>query len=139
MIGLKVGVWHAGFLVGSVLLCIAYSVSLPFLVWLIVWSRNTLFALLIFYVYCFVSTGLEFRSEIFYPLWNNQLYHRLIDIFYYGLPQLDGMLANAADVLRHPELWQALSTLPVQHFLFSLAIGVCYFILAVTIFGKNDY
>jgi ABC-type transport system involved in multi-copper enzyme maturation permease subunit len=139
MIGLKVNVWHAGLVVGSVLLCIAYSVSLPFLVWLIVWSRNTFFALLIFYAFCFVSTGLEFRSEIFYSLWNNPWYHRLIDIFYYGLPQLDGMLADATDVLRHPDFWQALHALPGQHFLFSLAIGICYLILAITVFAKNDY
>ena len=139
MIGLKVGVWHAGFLVGSVLLCIAYSFCLPFLVWLIVWSRNTLFALLIFYAFCFVSTGLEFRSEIFYSLWNNQLYHRLIDTVYYCLPQLDGMLADASDALRHPALWQALTTLQAHHFLFSLVVGICYFILAVTIYAKNDY
>jgi hypothetical protein len=139
LIGLKVGVWLTGFLVGSGLLCVAYSVCLPFLVWLIVWSRNTLFALLIFYAYCFVSTGLEFRSETFYSLWNNHFYHRLIDAFYYGLPQLDGMLADATDALRHPEIWQAITTLPGQHFLFSLAIGLCYCILAVSIFEKNDY
>jgi ABC-type transport system involved in multi-copper enzyme maturation permease subunit len=139
MIGLKVGMWNAGLLVGSGLLCMAYSISLPFLVWLIIWSRSTLFALLIFYAFCFVSTGLEFRSQIFYSLWNNQLYHRLIDIFYYALPQLDGMLADASDTLRHPAFGQALSTIPAHHFLYSLAVGIGYLILAVTTFAKNDY
>ena len=139
IIGLKIGVWHTGFFVGSVLLCAAYSFCLPFLVWLIVWSRKTLFALLIFYVYCYISTGLEFRSEIFYSLWNNQFFHRLIDLFYFGLPQLDGMLADAADALRYPAFGQAISSLPVHHFLWSLAIGICYLILAIAIFAKNDY
>jgi hypothetical protein len=139
MIGLKVGVWHTGFLVGSTLLCIAYSVSLPFLVWLVVWSGNTTFGLLIFYMYCVISTGLEFRSVTFYPLWNNYFYHRFVDLFYYGVPQLDGMLADAADTLHHPSLLQVLKTLSFQHFEYSLAIGIGYTIFAVIIFRKRDY
>jgi hypothetical protein len=139
ILGVKVGVWHAGLFVGSMLLCIAYSVSLPFLLWLMIWSKRTLFALLLFYSYCFISTGLEFRSILFYPLWNNHLYHRLIDTFYYGLPQLDGMLADTANAIRHPDFWQAMLTLTTHHFLYSFIIGTCYFCAAVAIFAKNDY
>jgi ABC-type transport system involved in multi-copper enzyme maturation permease subunit len=139
IIGWKTGIWHGGFLAGSVMLCIAYSACLPFLIWLIVWSRNTLFSILIFYIYCFISTGLEFRSAVLYPYWNNVLYYRLIDCFYYGLPQLDGMLADAANALRHPAVGQAFSTMPVHHFFFSLAVGICYLGFAVAVFQKGDY
>ncbi|HVN47744.1 MAG TPA: hypothetical protein VMU30_02865 [Bacteroidota bacterium] len=139
MIGVKVGVWHMGFLVGSVFLCFAYSFCLPFFIWLIVWSKKPWFALLIFYAYCYISSGLEFRSEVFYSLWNNQLYHCLIDLLYFGLPQLDGMLADASESVWQPDFWQALFSLPVHHYLWSLAIGSCYLIFANIIFTKNDY
>lgn len=139
IIGLKTGLWHGGFLAGSMLLFFAYSLSISFFLWLVLWSKNIFFSLAIFYMYCFISTGLEFRSAIFYSLWKNEWYHRLIDGFYYILPQLDGMLADAATMLRHQSVSQAWYSLSAHHYLFSCASGLAYLFIAGFLFTKCDF
>ena len=94
--GIKVGVWHAGFLLATVMAIIVYVFYFSLVAVTAVVSRSSGFAIMLAFIYSFFSGALEIREMALYRLWDNVIYHRALDALYYGTPQVTAMMNNAA-------------------------------------------
>jgi ABC-type transport system involved in multi-copper enzyme maturation permease subunit len=97
--GLKAGVWHWAFLSSVIYVIYAFICffSVVTLVGLI--TRSSGFSILLAFVFSFVSLVLEARERGLYLLWDNVVYRRILDAFYYLTPQLNAMLDNSTRVV----------------------------------------
>ena len=137
--GLKLGVWHWAFLSSLIYVFFAFACfySVVTIVGLI--TRSTGFTVLISFCFMFISWGLEAREHGLYILWNNVVYHRLLDALYYLTPQLNAMLENSSRVIIKSALFPATPEFTFMPYLYSLGSAVLMYVLSVWYFSRRDF
>ncbi len=131
--GLKTGVWNFIFLYSFVVFLFIFAIMLCFIVLLGVIMRSSGFTIMFAFIYIFIADPLlTNRTLLLYPLWNNTVFHRLIDGVYYVLPQLSAIQKNTVMLLSG-------SHMNPYPFYTTTASGVAAFILASILFQKKDF
>jgi ABC-type transport system involved in multi-copper enzyme maturation permease subunit len=137
--GLKIGVWHWGFL--SSVLYVVYAFICFFSVVTIIGliTRSTTLSIMLAFSFSLISWGLELRERGLYLLWNNVVYHRVLDALYYLTPQLNAMLDNSSRVIgKHPFIPNP-PEFTLMPFLYSFFSTCLLYFLSVWYFSRQDY
>jgi ABC-type transport system involved in multi-copper enzyme maturation permease subunit len=131
--GLKLGVWNWGFLLSSLLTTLVYAALFSIVAFFGVLSRGAAISILGGFIYLLVAAPvLESRERIFYPLFDSDVARRVIDGFYWALPQLSAM----QEQIRRLITAQPFSSTPfLQASISSLIILAC----AAWLFEKKDF
>jgi ABC-type transport system involved in multi-copper enzyme maturation permease subunit len=137
--GFKLGVWHYGFLVAGLLVSYAFICYFSIVSFVAIWTRNAIMSIVIGLFFSFVSIGLEGREKGLYKLWDNGIYHRALDAFYYLTPQLDGMLSNAARLIGQVPFSQEQVAFTPAPFLYSLGAAAIFYGLSIYYFTSRDF
>lgn len=137
--GVKIGFWEWRFLVAGFLVAYAFLCYFSVLSFLALWSRNTVLTIMLGLLFAFVSMILESRGQGLYLLWDNSIFHRVVDIFYYATPQLDAMLSNASILVAGIPLALNQPTFTITPFLYSLGAAGLFYGLSIYIFTKRDF
>lgn len=137
--GIKLGLWHTPLLIAGFLLTFIFIVyfSIVALVGLI--SRNAGFTIMLSLSYIMISWGLESRERGLYRLWENVVYHRLLDGLYYILPQIGGMLENSSYFVGGTAVRPFPHEFSIMPFLWSFGSATLFYYLAVRKFSHTDY
>jgi ABC-type transport system involved in multi-copper enzyme maturation permease subunit len=139
VLGIKVGIWHAGFLESSLFVAFAYACLFSIVALFGVLTRSTGFSVLCAFVFYFVSAGLETREQGLYLLWDNAVFHRVLDAFFYLIPQIDGMLRNAAILVGREAAFAGTASFSWMPFLYSFLSAALFYALSVWYFSRQDY
>lgn len=139
--GIKVGVWHGGFLLASLLIVVTYALYFSVVTITALISRSSGIAIMLSFVYWMYSGIMETREMLLYRLWDNDIYHRVLDGLYYATPQLSGMIRSAAQLIGTFPMRQGMtvtefSFLPYVYSLFSASL---LYALAARYFSRQDY
>jgi len=136
ILGLKAGVWHWAFLSSVIYVIYAFICffSVVTLVGLI--TRSSSFSILLAFVFSFVSLVLEARERGLYLLWDNVVYQRVLDVFYYITPQLNAMLENSTRVVGRLPYAPEFTIMP---FVYSFFSTLLLYSLSAWYFSRQDY
>jgi ABC-type transport system involved in multi-copper enzyme maturation permease subunit len=137
--GIKLGVWHTGFVTAGLLVSYAFVCYYSIVAFIGVWSRNAILSIIFGLFFSFTSIGLEAREKGLYQIWDNVIYHRALDAIYYLTPQLDGMLSNATRLIGQIPFGQEQATFTIAPYLWSLASATLFYALSIYYFSKQDY
>ena len=137
--GLKLGVWHWGFLSSVVFVVYAFVCffSVVTIVGLI--TRSTGFSIMLAFAFSIISWGLELREKGLYRLWDNAVYHRLLDALYYLTPQLNAMLENSSRVIGKNPFIPSPAEFTFMPYLYSFFSTSLLYGLSVWYFSRQDY
>jgi ABC-type transport system involved in multi-copper enzyme maturation permease subunit len=137
--GLKVGVWHWGFLSSTLYVVYAFVCffSVVTLVGLI--TRSAGFSIMLAFVFSIVSWGLEVRENGLYLLWDNVVYHRFVDALYYLTPQLNAMLENSTRVIGKLPYTPNAADFTFMPFIYSFFSTCLLYFLSIWYFSRQDY
>jgi ABC-type transport system involved in multi-copper enzyme maturation permease subunit len=137
--GLKVGVWHWGFL--SSVIYVVYAFVCFFSVVTIVGliTRSASFSIMLAFIFSIVSWGLEVRENGLYRLWDNVVYHRLLDALYYLTPQLNAMLENSTRVIGKLPYIPNPMEFTFMPYIYSFFSTCLLYALSVWYFSRQDY
>ncbi len=137
--GIKLEVWHWGFLSSVIYVVFAFFCyySVVAIVGLI--TRSTGFSILLAFMFSIISWGLELREKGLYRLWDNIVYHRLLDGLYYLTPQLNAMIDNSTLVVgRHPFI-PGQAEFVITPFICSFFSTCLIYALSIWYFSRQDY
>jgi ABC-type transport system involved in multi-copper enzyme maturation permease subunit len=137
--GIKIDVWHTGFLAASLLVAYAFICYFSIVSFVAIWTRNAVLAIVIGLFFSFISIGLEAREKGLYRLWDNSIYHRTLDAFYYLTPQLDGMLTNSVRLIGKLPFSQDAAPFSPAPFLYSLGTAALFYGLSIYYFSSRDF
>ncbi len=137
--GLKVAVWHAGFLEAGLLVSFAFVCYYSIVAFIGIWSRSAIMSIIFGLFFSFTSIGLEAREKGLYRIWDNGVYHRALDLLYYLTPQLDGMLTNAGRLIGSVPFGQDQAPFTIVPFIWSLASAILFYGLSIYYFSKQDF
>jgi hypothetical protein len=142
--GIKVGIWPWNFLLACILAAIAFTFYFSVVVITGLITRSQGFSIMLAFLFWFLSDGLESRQHGLYRLWDNVVYHRILDCLFYVTPQVSGMLENAGRVIGKNPLVQmvnpqAAASFDVMPFVYSLLSATLLFALAARYFARQDY
>jgi ABC-type transport system involved in multi-copper enzyme maturation permease subunit len=137
--GVKLGVWHWGFLSSVVYVVYAFVCffSVVTIVGLI--TRSTGFSIMLAFAFSIISWGLELRENGLYRLWDNVVYHRLLDALYYLTPQLNAMLENSSRVIGKNPFIPSPAEFTYMPYLYSFFSTSLLYGLSVWYFSRQDY
>jgi ABC-type transport system involved in multi-copper enzyme maturation permease subunit len=137
--GLKVGVWHWAFLSSVIYVIYAFVCffSVVTIVGLI--TRSAGFSIMLAFVFSIVSWGLEVRENGLYKLWDNVVYHRLLDALYYLTPQLNAMLENSTRVIGKLPYIPNAPDFTFMPFVYSLFSTCLLYFLSIWYFSRQDF
>ena len=137
--GSRIGIWHWGFLSSVIYVIIAFFCyySVVAIVGLI--TRSTGFSILLAFLFSIISWGLEKREQGLFVIWDNSIYHRLLDGLYYLTPQLSAMLENSTRIVGEMPLMQQSVEFTIIPFVYSLLATSLLYFLAVLYFSRQDY
>ena len=137
--GLKIGAWQSKFLLAGLLVSYAFVCYFSIVSFIAVWSRNTVLSIVFGLFFAFISMGLETRETGLYLLWDNLIYHRMLDAFYYVTPQLDGMLGYAGSLIGRMPMAKNFAEFRIAPYLYSLGSSVLFYGLSIYYFSKRDF
>jgi ABC-type transport system involved in multi-copper enzyme maturation permease subunit len=137
--GLKAGVWHWGFLSSVIYIIYAFTCLFSVVTIAGLITRSAGFSILIAFSFALISTGLELRERFFYLLWDNTIYHRLLDTLYYLTPQLNAMLENSSRVIGNNILALNQAEFTFMPFLYSFFSASLLYGLSIWYFSRRDY
>ena len=137
--GLKVGIWHFGLLSAALLVSYAFICYYSIVSLIGIVTKSGTLSIVFGLIFMFVSSGLEHRTTGLFSIWNNQLYHKTLDVVYYLTPQLDGMLRNAASLIGQSPRANEPNVFSVLPFVFSTATATLYYALSALYFSKHDF
>jgi ABC-type transport system involved in multi-copper enzyme maturation permease subunit len=142
--GIKVGVWHWKFLLACLLAATAFTFFFSVAAFTGLVTRSQGFSIMLAFLFWFFSGALAAREFGLYRLWDNAVYHRVLDGLFYTTPQVSGMLENAARVIGKNPFErmlapQALADFTIMPFVYSLLSATLIFALAAYFFSKQDY
>jgi ABC-type transport system involved in multi-copper enzyme maturation permease subunit len=137
--GLKLGVWHWAFLFSVVHLLYAFAALFSIVTICGLITRSSGLTIMLTFVFTIVSWGLELREKGLYRLWDNVIYHRVMDGLYYLLPQFSGMLDNSTRVIGKNPFVPLTPEFTYIPFLYSFLSTVLIYGLAVLYFERQDY
>jgi ABC-type transport system involved in multi-copper enzyme maturation permease subunit len=137
--GLKVGVWHWGFLSSTIYVVYAFVCffSVVTIVGLI--TRSAGFSIMLSFIFTLISWGLEVRESGLYRLWDNIVYHRLLDALYYLTPQLNAMLENSTRVIGKLPYIPNAPDFTFTPFIYSFFSTCLLYFLSIWYFSRQDY
>ncbi|MGD0037184.1 MAG: hypothetical protein ABSC53_07825 [Bacteroidota bacterium] len=137
--GLKVGVWHWGFLSSTIYVVYAFVCffSVVTIVGLI--TRSAGFSIMLSFIFTLISWGLEVRESGLYRLWNNIVYHRLLDALYYLTPQLNAMLENSTRIIGKLPYIPNAPDFTFMPFIYSFFSTCLLYFLSIWYFSRQDY
>lgn len=137
--GLKAGVWHWGFLSSVIYVIYAFICYYSLVAFVGLVLRSTGFSILLAFAYSLISWVLEIREAGLYLIWNNNIYHKVLDAVYYLTPQLNAMLENSTRVVgKHPFILNQ-PEFTYMPFLYSFLSASLFYGLAIWIFSRRDY
>ena len=137
--GLRLGIWNFEFLVAGILVSYAFVCYFSLVSFIAVWTRNTVLTILFGLIFAFISKGLETRETGLYLLWDNSIYHRFLDAFYYITPQLDGMLTNAERLIGQLPFSIEAAGFSFTPYVYSLGSAILFCYLSAYYFSKRDF
>jgi len=133
IIGFKVGVWNVHFLFAALSLTFVFACLFSLTLALGVLFRNTAIPIIGSFLHLFVIGGiLEHRDQSLFLISENAVYRRIIDGFYYLLPQISAMQENVANLIMQ-------QTITWEPFVQSFLVAALYFGAAVVLFMKMDF
>jgi ABC-type transport system involved in multi-copper enzyme maturation permease subunit len=137
--GLKLDVWHWAFLSSVIYVVYAFVCyfSIVTIVGLI--TRSAGFSIMFAFIFSIISWGLELREKGLYRLWDNVIYHRLLDVLYYLTPQLNAMLDNSTRVIGKLPFVPNPAEFTIMPFLYSFFSTSLLYGLSVWYFSRQDY
>ena len=137
--GLKVGVWHWGFLSSTLYVVYAFVCffSVVTLVGLI--TRSASFSIILAFFFSLVSWGLEARENGLYRLWDNVVYRRFLDALYYLTPQLNAMLENSTRVIGKLPYLSNAPDFTFMPFIYSFFSTCLLYFLSIWYFSRQDF
>ena len=137
--GLKAGVWHWGFL--SSVIYVVYAFVCFFSVVTIVGliTRSAGFTIMLAFVFSIISWGLEVRETGLYRIWDNVVYHRLLDALYYLTPQLNAMLSNSTRVIGKIPYIPNVPDFTFMPFIYSFFSTCLLYFLSIWYFSRQDF
>ena len=137
--GLKAGVWHWGFLSSTIYVVYAFVCffSIVTIVGLI--TRSATFSIMLSFIFTLISWGLEVRENGLYRLWDNVVYHRLLDALYYLTPQLNAMLENSTRIIGKLPFIPNAPDFTFMPFIYSFFSSCLLYFLSVWYFSRQDY
>jgi len=142
--GIRVGVWHWKFLVACLLAAVAFTFYFSVVVFTGLVTRSQGFSIMLAFLFWFLSGALAGREFGLYRLWDNVIYHRVLDGLFYTTPQVSGMLENATRVIGNNPFDRmlgphAVADFTIMPFVYSLLSATLIFALAARYFSKQDY
>jgi ABC-type transport system involved in multi-copper enzyme maturation permease subunit len=137
--GLKAGVWHWGFLSSVIYVIYAFTCLFSIVAIAGLITRSAGFSILITFSFALISSVLETREKFLYLLWDNNIYHRILDVFYYLTPQLNAMLENSSRVISNNLLIFNPVEFTFMPFLYSLLSASLLYGLSIWYFSRRDF
>jgi ABC-type transport system involved in multi-copper enzyme maturation permease subunit len=137
--GLKIGVWHWGFLSSVIYVVFAFFCyySVVAIVGLI--TRSAGFSIMLAFLFSIISWGLEVRERGLYHLWDNVVYHRFMDGLYYLTPQLNAMLENSSRIVGNSPFMPNQAEFTIIPFVYSFCSTCLLYLLSIWYFSRQDY
>jgi len=141
VVGLKFGVWHWKFLASSLLISYSFACLVVLLFAAGLLMRNTGLVTMFGFIFYVFSWGLESRTRGLNLLWDNAVYHRILDALYYLTPQLSAMLTNATRFVGHSAIANPMEpqTMNWMPYVYSLASATLIYLLSAWYFYRRDY
>jgi ABC-type transport system involved in multi-copper enzyme maturation permease subunit len=143
--GLRLNIWHWKFLLSVLMVCVAFLFYFSVVALAGIMTKSGGFAIMFGFVYTFFSGALQMREMTLYHWWNNVIYHRTLDAFYYLTPQLSDMLDKASLIIgkfpfgRSPVQEVTASGFDIMPFVYSLLSAALLYGLAAFYFSRQDY
>jgi hypothetical protein len=137
--GIKLGFWYAPLLIAGFLLTVIFIVYFSIVALIGLLSRNSGFTIMASLSYIMISWGLESRVHGLYRLWENRVYHRILDGLYYILPQIGGMLDNSSRFVGGSAMRPIPAAFTPEPFLWSIASATLLYFIAIRKFSRTDY
>ena len=142
--GIKVGIWPWSFLLACILAAVAFTLYFSVVMITGLMTRSQGFSIMLAFLFWFLSGALDSREHGLYQLWDNDIYHRILDGLYYVTPQVSGMMENAARIIGENPLVrmvnpQAVAGFTFMPFVYSFLSATLIFVLAALYFTKQDY
>lgn len=137
--GLKLGVWHWGFLSSVIYVVYAFICFFSIVTIAGLITRSAGISIMLAYSFSIISWGLELREKGLYILWDNVVYHRLLDALYYLTPQLNAMLDNSSRVIGKNPFIPYTSEFTFMPFIYSLFSTCFLYFLSCWYFSRQDY
>jgi ABC-type transport system involved in multi-copper enzyme maturation permease subunit len=137
--GLKAGVWHWAFLSSVIYVIYAFFCFFSIVTLVGLTTRSAAFSILLAFLFSFVSLALEARERGLYLLWDNVVYRRVIDAFYYLTPQLNAMLDNSTRVVGKLPFIPNAPEFTFMPFIYSFFSTFLFYSLSAWYFSRQDY
>jgi len=142
--GIKLGVWHWGFLASSLLTSYIFACFFSVAVIAGIVTQSTGVAIILGFSFSILSGMLETREALLFKVWDNAIYHRTLDLLYYVTPQLDAMSKSAGTIIgKYPISRNLLVKVPetfdILPFLYSTLSAGAFYVLAILYFKRKDY
>ncbi|MGH2568730.1 MAG: ABC transporter permease, partial [Bacteroidota bacterium] len=143
--GLKVGVWHWGFLASSLLTTYIFTCFFALAAFFGVVGQSTGVAIILAFGFSMLASVLETRELLLYKIWDNLIYHRTLDTLYYIVPQLNAMSKSAATLIGKlpvsmtPRTFSTPDSFSILPFIYSTISAAGMYFLAVLYFKSRDY
>lgn len=142
--GVKVGVWHWGFLLSSLMVVVAFAFYYSVVALVSLVTRSQGLAIMLGFLFWFFASALESRQAGLYNLWSNEIYRRTLDVIYYATPQISGMLQNATRLIGMNPYdrmlgSQAVADFSIMPFVYSFLSAGLIYAFASWYFSKQDY
>jgi len=137
--GLKLGVWHWGFLSSIIYLTYAFVCLFSIVTITGLITRSAGFCIMLTFAFTIISWGLELREKGLYILWDNIIYHRFLDALYYLTPQFSAMLDNSTRVIGKNPFIPNPPDFNFMPFVFSFFSSCLLYSLSSWYFSKQDF
>jgi ABC-type transport system involved in multi-copper enzyme maturation permease subunit len=137
--GMKLGVWHTGFLSSCIYLTYTYFCLFSIVTIAGLITRSAGFSIMLTFAFTIISWGLELREKGLYILWNNTVYHRFLDGLYYLLPQFDAMLDNSTRIIGKNPFIPGSPDFTFMPFVYSFFSTCLLYVLSIWYFSRQDY
>ncbi|MEX0602545.1 MAG: hypothetical protein WD295_04330 [Bacteroidota bacterium] len=137
--GLKVGVWHWGYLGSAVAMTYAFLSFFSIVALLGVVTRSAGFTVMFAFAFTFFSSALENRGLFLDPLWESPFYRAVLDGMYYLTPQLSGMMSHAALLIGSIPTPRGPEQFSLEPFAFSFASSFLLYALSCWYFSRRDF
>ncbi len=139
VLGVKLGVWNMGFILSSIAITIWFVCLTSLITLFAVLTRSNTWTLFYTYAtYFFSSVFLETREFTLFRLWENPIFHSVLNFMYYVLPQFRSMSNNfiqLSTVFLSPAFYR-FEPLPFVYSLFSaVVISGC----TLAYFSRKDF
>jgi ABC-type transport system involved in multi-copper enzyme maturation permease subunit len=143
--GLKTGIWHHSFLLAATLTIPMFFFYYSVVALTALISNSTGFSIMFALIFHFVSSALAVRERVLYPWWDNMIFHRFLDVLFFGTPQISPMIESAAELIGGDMMRRSVSLDPSPAgfdpwcFVFSFFSSALLYAVAAWYFSRKDY